>query len=396
MLKLGLKPKMILLCVLLSSFTLFVGAMDYHSLSKVEKEYTFIPHKVMPKLDQLATMFLNFRQLRITLRTLGLEAISPEVAQTVVLEVEKVIAEYEKSRGAYIDLGFIPGQKELFEKVDAAWADFKKTGEKVLSHHHAGTPESRKKIIEIFFTECPEKAKVYDLAAAELEEFHHNIAKQRTEKADELADFSNLRTIVVVLISAFISVLCGYFFSTILSKKLNAIAFEVTTAAEQTDSASTQLTIASTQLSSSSSESASSLEETVASIDELTNMVRLNSGHSNEASQLAKKSYEEAESGEKEISKLISAMNEISGSSKKIEEIINVIDGIAFQTNLLALNAAVEAARAGEQGKGFAVVAEAVRALAQKSAVAAKDISQLIQENAIKSQQGSQIADASG
>uniref|UniRef100_UPI00322161D4 methyl-accepting chemotaxis protein n=1 Tax=Bdellovibrio sp. TaxID=28201 RepID=UPI00322161D4 len=115
-----------------------------------------------------------------------------------------------------------------------------------------------------------------------------------------------------------------------------------------------------------------------------------------QAASLSASSREVAEKGQAEITRLISSMEQISKSSIKIEEIINVIDDIAFQTNLLALNAAVEAARAGEQGKGFAVVAEAVRALAQRSAVAAKDISHLIQESVDQVEQGSQIASESG
>jgi methyl-accepting chemotaxis protein len=125
-------------------------------------------------------------------------------------------------------------------------------------------------------------------------------------------------------------------------------------------------------------------------------MVKLNADHAREASALSHQSREAAEQGEKEITTLISAMADMAKGSKKIEEIISVIDDIAFQTNLLALNAAVEAARAGEQGKGFAVVAEAVRNLAQRSAVAAKDITVLIKDSVEKAESGSKIADSSG
>ncbi|RYZ67811.1 MAG: chemotaxis protein, partial [Proteobacteria bacterium] len=138
------------------------------------------------------------------------------------------------------------------------------------------------------------------------------------------------------------------------------------------------------------------LAETVASTEELSSMVKLNSDNAKQAAALAHTSCKSAEEGENEIQSLITSMTDISASSKKIEEIINVIEYITFQTNLLALNAAVEAARAGEQGKGFAVVAEAVRNLAQRSASAAKDITVLIKESVTKIERGSKVADSSG
>jgi methyl-accepting chemotaxis protein len=125
-------------------------------------------------------------------------------------------------------------------------------------------------------------------------------------------------------------------------------------------------------------------------------MVRANAENAGEAASLAQNSSRIAKDGESEVQNLIGAISEINHSSKKIEEIITVIDDIAFQTNLLALNAAVEAARAGEQGKGFAVVAEAVRNLAQRSGTAAKEITSLIRDNVDKIDRGTKIADRSG
>jgi methyl-accepting chemotaxis protein len=134
----------------------------------------------------------------------------------------------------------------------------------------------------------------------------------------------------------------------------------------------------------------------VASLEELSSMVQMNSDNAKQAASLSLTSREAAEKGQKEMSILIDSMSKISQSSKKIEEIIHVIDDIAFQTNLLALNAAVEAARAGEQGKGFAVVAEAVRSLAQRSASAAKDITHLIKESVNQVSDGGRLAQNSG
>ncbi len=181
-----------------------------------------------------------------------------------------------------------------------------------------------------------------------------------------------------------------------LSKSISEVSDVLSSSITQVAAAIQQLSAAGTTLSSSTSNSAAALQETVASVEELSSTVKYNSGNAKQAAELSGASKDSAQSGEREIRNLIESMKDISSSSRKIEEIINVIDDIAFQTNLLALNAAVEAARAGDQGRGFAVVAEAVRALAQRSSVAAKDISNLIKESVHKIENGVTTADKSG
>ena len=149
-------------------------------------------------------------------------------------------------------------------------------------------------------------------------------------------------------------------------------------------------------LSQRTSAQAGALEETSASMEEMTSTIKQNADNAKQANQLAVAAREVAEKGGAVTDKAVSAMDEINKSSKKIADIINVIDEIAFQTNLLALNAAVEAARAGEQGRGFAVVASEVRNLAQRSASAAKEIKALINESVQKVGDGSELVNKSG
>ncbi|MFK7795089.1 MAG: methyl-accepting chemotaxis protein [Gammaproteobacteria bacterium] len=139
-----------------------------------------------------------------------------------------------------------------------------------------------------------------------------------------------------------------------------------------------------------------SLEETAASMEEMTSTVKNNADNAREASDLSSTSTEQAQHGGVVVKSAIEAMHEINTSSNKIASITNVIDEIAFQTNLLALNAAVEAARAGEQGRGFAVVATEVRNLAQRSATAAREIKDLIEDSVVKIKNGNQLVDESG
>jgi len=149
-------------------------------------------------------------------------------------------------------------------------------------------------------------------------------------------------------------------------------------------------------LSQRTEEQASSLEETASSMEEMTSTVKQTADNAGQANQLAMAARQQAEKGGSVVSNAVIAMGAINDASKKIADIIGVIDEIAFQTNLLALNAAVEAARAGEQGRGFAVVATEVRNLAGRSATAAKEIKALIQDSVAKVDEGSKLVDESG
>ena len=170
---------------------------------------------------------------------------------------------------------------------------------------------------------------------------------------------------------------------------IKSTAVEVTRSAEE-------ISAGNTNLSRRTEEQSASLEETASSMEEMTTTVKQNADNAAQASQLALAARDQAERGGVVVNQAVAAMSDIKQSSKRIADIIGVIDEIAFQTNLLALNAAVEAARAGEQGRGFAVVASEVRSLAGRSATAAKEIKGLIQDSVRKVEDGSARVTQSG
>ena len=181
-----------------------------------------------------------------------------------------------------------------------------------------------------------------------------------------------------------------------MNDNLADLVGKVRTGTDSITTASSEIASGNSDLSQRTEEQASSLEETASSMEELTSTVRQNADNARQANQLAAGASEVAVKGGAVVGQVVQTMSSINESSKKIVDIISVIDGIAFQTNILALNAAVEAARAGEQGRGFAVVATEVRTLAQRSAAAAKEIKELISDSVSKVEDGTRLVDEAG
>ena len=181
-----------------------------------------------------------------------------------------------------------------------------------------------------------------------------------------------------------------------MNNKLAEIVTHVRHSSDSIATGSSEIAAGSMDLSQRTEQQASNLEETAASMEELTATVRTNAETAQQASRVASAASAAASEGGESVVQVVQTMNEIISASRRIADITNVIDGIAFQTNILALNAAVEAARAGEQGRGFAVVAGEVRTLAQRSATAAKEIKDLIAANLEKVEQGAQVATRAG
>jgi methyl-accepting chemotaxis protein len=181
-----------------------------------------------------------------------------------------------------------------------------------------------------------------------------------------------------------------------MQRSLHGMATGIRDGARVVSQAAEEISKGNTDLSQRTEEQASSLQQIVASVEEITVTVKQNAGNAASANTVAAEAADQAESGGQTVGRLVETMNRIQGSSKRMADIVGVIDGIAFQTNLLALNAAVEAARAGEQGRGFAVVASEVRALAQRSASAAKEVKTLIGEGVEQASAGTKLADEAG
>ncbi|HEX7688791.1 MAG TPA: methyl-accepting chemotaxis protein [Burkholderiaceae bacterium] len=178
-----------------------------------------------------------------------------------------------------------------------------------------------------------------------------------------------------------------------MTESLVTVVASVRNGSDSLAGAATEIASGNADLSNRTERQAASIQQTASSMDELSSTVKMSASNSTHARQLSTEAADKAQQGGEAVSKVVRTMGDIASSSKKIADIISVIDGIAFQTNILALNAAVEAARAGEQGRGFAVVATEVRTLAQRSATAAKEIKSLIAESVEKVDEGTHLVD---
>ena len=230
-----------------------------------------------------------------------------------------------------------------------------------------------------------------ELNATQAKELQDLLSASEKDVTEGIRSATILTVVAILSIALPVSIL-GLLFSASITKSLIRTAEKLNKGVLQTSSSSNQISSASQSLAEAASEQAASLEETSASLEEMASMTLRNSGDTQKATDLAKRAREVADKGSGDMQAMATSMKAIKASSDDIAKIIKTIDEIAFQTNILALNAAVEAARAGEAGMGFAVVADEVRSLAQRSAQAAKETSDKIEDAIVKTTQGVEIS----
>ncbi|TFW34557.1 methyl-accepting chemotaxis protein [Massilia horti] len=431
-----LSTKLALGFISVLALTTLVGVVSIIQLERVNATGTDIATNWMPSVRVVLELKANFARHR---SQIGQHLLSENEAS--MARYEQKMAEYEaaikKNQQTYIPLITSPEEKAEYDHFVQMWTRYQSIVPQIIRLSRAHQDAEAKAALR---GESSQLTADISNSIDKLVDINNEGARQANLHGDDLYESSRTLLITLLITCMAIGAAAAFLLVRLLTRQLGgdpkhvaaiagkiaagdlavdvrptsndpgsvmhairdmrdslaSIVTEVRVGTETIVTASTQIASGNLDLSSRTEEQASSLEETASSMEELTSTVKQNADNAHQANQLAVSASEVASRGGMVVSQVVETMGSINDSSKKIVDIIGVIDGIAFQTNILALNAAVEAARAGEQGRGFAVVASEVRTLAQRSAAAAKEIKGLIDNSVEKVDAGSKLVDQAG
>lgn len=386
----GLRGKLILLAGLPVVGLMVAAFIAINGIRSLEKVINGLSQKRIPITQLIGDVRIHSNAVS-RLIWQNIASNSTQAQSKVDEHIYKRISDLEKCLNELENIGLVEENKRNLQKLKDQWSNQKQKYLSLLSgFSRLNNIELQHKMIETIESSNQMTEVLLAMGTVMV-----NTNKKTTEQADELTSQVKMIMVLCAIMFSIVSLLWVLFLNKQISKQFTKISDDLGLAGTQVASASEEMSKSSHMLSSSSIEGAASLEQTVASLDEINTQISLNTERTSMAQSLGFSAKQLSQSGESQIKNLLNSINEIDKSSKQIQDIIGIIDDIAFQTNLLSLNAAVEAARAGDQGKGFAVVADAVRNLSQRTANSAKEISKLISESSEKTVSGVNLASSS-
>jgi methyl-accepting chemotaxis protein len=374
-----------------------IGLVGFFSVRLLDKDVEEIGLVRLPSIHGLFLIKENLEAIRGDVGMLTNPGLTAQQRDEVIRSVEESRAQYKKGMDIFEPLPQTPEEAVIWKETVAAIDEWKKANSDffALCDKLKTVEQDAEKKAELLkemnlnyrnvILNC--QAKAFPLLDKVIQ-LNVDISDHTVKTAIASADTSSVIMLTSLCAGVAIAILLGVFLSLGITRPVNRIITGLREGAEQVASASGQVSSASQSLAEGATEQAAGLEETSSSLEEMSSMTKQNADNAQQANTLAAEAKKAANDGSEAMNRMAGAIEDIKKSSDETAKIIKVIDEIAFQTNLLALNAAVEAARAGEAGKGFAVVAEEVRNLAMRSAEAAKNTSNLIEQSVNNSRNG--------